>query len=54
MQHYKWNQKGMKHKKNILVVGQLTNNRGDQAQGVALAYSIRKLIPDMNITYVFF
>lgn len=44
----------MKHKKNILVIGQPTNNRGDQAQGVALADSIRKLIPDMNITYIYF
>jgi colanic acid/amylovoran biosynthesis protein len=44
----------MKHRKNILVVGQPTNNRGDQAQGVALAYSIKKLVPDINITYIFF
>ena len=44
----------MKHKKNILVVGQFTNNRGDQAQGVALAYSVRKLVSDVSLTYVYF
>jgi len=44
----------MKHKTNILVIGQFTNNRGDQAQGVALADSIRKLIPNINITYIYF
>ena len=40
--------------KNILVIGQFTNNRGDQAQGVALAYNIKNLIPDLSVTYIYF
>jgi polysaccharide pyruvyl transferase WcaK-like protein len=44
----------MQKRSNILVFGQFTNNRGDQAQGVALAYKIRDLLPEVKVTYIYF
>lgn len=43
----------MKNNK-ILVIGQFTNNRGDEAQGVALAYTIRKLIKSITVQFIYF